>query len=919
MKGKREVRSKTPGLKRAFKRAAVSACAAAAVSLALAMPAFAACGPVVLDAGHGGGDSGAVGNGLTESNLTWRITKYAEERLKQLGIPTVMARVSENSNPSLYQRNKVAQDVKARAIVSFHINSGGGTGAEVLVANNAAYNNFCASETQSFGRDVLSRLSSLGLYNRGNKPRDYPSGSTVSLYASAQSSDYYAIVRNARASGFSGTIIEHGFIDRGDDALKFKSDAFLKQLGYADAEAIARQWPNSYSRPAASSYSSRWVASGSRWRWFDVSGSYGSYAAGKWIDSGGSRYYIGGDTYMVTGWAKISNQWYYFNAPNGDMAKGWKQVGGQWYWLRPSGNSYGPVGSMGTGWLQLDGQWYYLDGSGARVEGWRDIDGKRYYFTPGSGRMVTGVQTINGVQYRFDGSGACQGQVNKTGWSFENGAWYYYENGKKATGWKDVSGQRYYLDPANGAMAQGWKKVSGTWYWFRTSSGSGPAGSLGRGWLSDGGQWYFLDRSSGAMRTGWVDDGGARYWLRVDSSSGPEGSMGTGWLARDGHWYFLDRSSGAMARGWRDIDGKRYWFDTSGAMATGTRTIDGKTCVFDASGALVSQSVVKSGWQTEGSARCYYENGRKVTGWKSLDGHWFFFDRSSGAMRTGWISDGGKRYYLRTSSAYGPVGSMGTGWLSDGGKRYFLDRSSGAAASGVRVVDGRVCNFASDGALVSDGPLNAWYDASWRPSSSTVSGSKVHYFDASGREVYTRTTNTPVMGSSSMSRDAFVKAFAARIQANYPQVYRTDAKYGATTPEAFARAAWDAATSEGVRPEVLAAQVGNETGWLKFGGIVNANQCNFGGLGALDGNANGNAATFATVQQGLLAQAQHLKAYSSKAALGKPCVDPRFNLVTRGIAPYLEDYGADGHGGLVWASNRLYGRDLLAAMRSITG
>ena len=142
----------------------------------MAVPAFAACGPVVLDAGHGGGDSGAVGNGLTESNLTWRITKYAEERLKQLGIPTVMARASENSNPSLYQRNKVAQDVKARAIVSFHINSGGGTGAEVLVANNAAYNNFCASETQSFGRDVLSRLSSLGLYNRGNKPRDYPSG-----------------------------------------------------------------------------------------------------------------------------------------------------------------------------------------------------------------------------------------------------------------------------------------------------------------------------------------------------------------------------------------------------------------------------------------------------------------------------------------------------------------------------------------------------------------------------------------------------------------------------------------------------------------------------------------------------------------------------------------------------------------------
>ena len=609
-------------------RCAFAVCAALAASLAIAAPAYAACGPVALDPGHGGTESGASGFGLREEVLNWKVANYCKERLDQLGIPNFLTK-QDYETLSRMERNRRAEARNARVLVSFHFNSGGGRGAEVLVTNTSTWNRFTNTESSAFGRDLLGKLSAapFNLQNRLIKTNNwvgktYPDGSV----ADSMGINYYP-----RLNGTTGLIIEHAFIDNLEDAAKLKSEGFLKQLGYADAEAIARHWPNSYVKPAASTVA-----------------------------------------------------------------------------------------------------------------------------------------------------------TNKNGWYSEGGSWYYYRNGKKATGWLDEGGQRYYLDPSTGARRTGWVTVGSQRYWFRTSAACGPVGSMGRGWLDDGGQRYFLDRSSGAMRTGWLDDGGRRYWLRTDASCGP-------------------------------------------------------------------------------------------------------------------------------------VGSMGRGWLDQGGRRYFLDRTTGAAATGVHVVDGRVCNFASDGALASDGPLNAWYDASWRPSSSTVSGSKVHYFDAGGREAYTRTTNTPVMGSPSMSKDAFVKAFAARIQASYPQAYRTDAKYGATTPEAFAQAAWDAATSEGVRPEVLAAQVGNETGWLRFGGIVNADQCNFGGLGALDGNANGNAATFATVQQGLLAQAQHLKAYSSKAALNRPCVDPRFNLVTRGIAPYLEDYGADGHGGLVWASNRLYGRDLLAAMRSITG
>lgn len=91
-----------------------------------------------------------------------------------------------------------------------------------------------------------------------------------------------------------------------------------------------------------------------------------------------------------------------------------------------------------------------------------------------------------------------------------------------------------------------------------------------------------------------------------------------------------------------------------------------------------------------------------------------------------------------------------------------------------------------------------------------------------------------------------------------------------------------------------------ETGWLKFGGSVKAEQCNFGGVGAVNATAGG--ASFGDVRSGLRAQVQHLKAYASKEPLNNPCVDPRFEKVKRGVAPCVEDLNGrwavpgDGYG-----------------------
>lgn len=77
----------------------------------------------------------------------------------------------------------------------------------------------------------------------------------------------------------------------------------------------------------------------------------------------------------------------------------------------------------------------------------------------------------------------------------------------------------------------------------------------------------------------------------------------------------------------------------------------------------------------------------------------------------------------------------------------------------------------------------------------------------------------------------------------------------------------------------------HETGWLSYGGQVSEEQCNFAGIGAV--NSGGAGASFSSVREGVRAQVQHLKAYASTDQLENECVDPRFDLVERGVATTL--------------------------------
>lgn len=115
---------------------------------------------------------------------------------------------------------------------------------------------------------------------------------------------------------------------------------------------------------------------------------------------------------------------------------------------------------------------------------------------------------------------------------------------------------------------------------------------------------------------------------------------------------------------------------------------------------------------------------------------------------------------------------------------------------------------------------------------------------------------------------------------------------------------------EGVRGDFAFAQAIKETGYFKYGGDVVPEQNNYSGIGTTGGGVKG--AYFSTPQLGVQAQIQHLKAYASKQPLVQKQVDPRFHLVSRGVAPTLE--GLNGK----WAvPGKGYGEDIYAIYKNM--
>ncbi len=190
---------------------------------------------IVIDAGHGGDDPGASGNGIIEKDLTLDISRRMYDEFRKLGIPVTMTRVSDET---LDPNERVERILNAYGnsndviVISNHINAGGGDGAEVIYAlrNNS-----------NLATSVLEALGDAGQNMRKAYQRRLPSNT---------SKDYYFIHRNT--GNTQPIIVEYGFLDStGDDVSQLKNN--WEELTDAVVGAVVNYIGGTYS-PSVGTY-----------------------------------------------------------------------------------------------------------------------------------------------------------------------------------------------------------------------------------------------------------------------------------------------------------------------------------------------------------------------------------------------------------------------------------------------------------------------------------------------------------------------------------------------------------------------------------------------------------------------------------------------------------------------------------------
>ena len=188
---------------------------------------------VIVDAGHGGVDSGAVNGNILEKDFTLQAAEYIFNRLNQLGIPAKMTRTEDVSVPKNERIAKVDQlygrdeDV---ILVSNHINAGGGEGAEVVYA---------LRNDPTFANMILNNIGYAGQIKRKVYQRRLPEN---------PNKDYYYIIRET--SPRESVLIEYGFIDNQRDLRKLQTD--LDKYAEGVVKAIADYTNTPYTAPGAS-------------------------------------------------------------------------------------------------------------------------------------------------------------------------------------------------------------------------------------------------------------------------------------------------------------------------------------------------------------------------------------------------------------------------------------------------------------------------------------------------------------------------------------------------------------------------------------------------------------------------------------------------------------------------------------------
>lgn len=868
---------------------------------------------ICLDPGHGGSDSGATAFGAKESDLTLKIAQYCKEELSKYDVNVVMTRttdtrLSEEAAMDLKNRVEVAKKAGASYFISIHINSATNSaakGAEVYYPNTSGNKNL-SSNGQNLAKAIQSQLAALGLYDRGIKIRNYTDG-TTSSNPNSSDQDYYGVIRYAKQANITGLIVEHCFISNKDEFDKYLgSNAKLQQLGIADAKgivsALGLQAKNADIDTLAAEKRNV-LADGTYTISTLLNSNYvldvkdGSTSNGANIqlyetnDTAAQQFKVSHDSQGYVTFTNVKSgrvldlngaivkdagniQQY---TSNGTRAQKWI--------VKQDGNGYVVMSAINPNYiLDLNGG-SVRNGSNIQLHSVTGSNSQRWNIT----KYVSKDERINNL--------AAQ---NKN--TLADGV-YEINSVKNSNYTLDVNsastrnGANVQLYLRNGTQAQAFR-VSHDSQGFVTFTNinSGKVIDLD-GAITKNGRNIHQYASNGTRAQKWiVQQSGSGYSIvsAIDTSFVLDLRNGT---VSSGSNIQLYKSNNTAAQQWTFskyvTDRERcdsYASQNKDRMADGVYYIKNQNVGF-------ALDVADGSLYGGANVQLYSLNKTNAQKWKithDSTGYVSFQNVGSGMYLTaGGSGRSANVYQQKQSNGYNQK------WI------VMFDNNQN-----LRIVSALNSTMVLD---VKDGKIRRCSNIQLYDSNNSNAQKWVFEY------INTNATGglMQIMGTSQTTVAQMVRyynsnasgydTFKAKYNGKYNGVL---AKGGARTINQFAQIFYEEATAEGVRAEVAFTQCMKETGFLKYGGDVLPNQYNFAGIGAT-GAVHG--ASFSNVRMGIRAQIQHLKAYGSISSLTNPCVDPRFNLVKRGSAQYVEWLGIkENPNGYGWATSKSYGHDIVS-------
>ena len=379
--------------------------------------------------------------------------------------------------------------------------------------------------------------------------------------------------------------------------------------------------------------------------------------------------------------------------------EGWNQNENGWYYLRN--------GQRLTGLQSIGGAQYFFNENGYRITGTVKIGKYTYLFRPSNGKLCTGyagLRKLNrGDDFYYLFLNSRKGRVATRQWVKSNGRYYYADasskvnlgtikvgrklyhittKGRMTSYGRSSYDKKYYYAGSNGVLKTGLQKINGKTYYFSPKTGARQTGTVKVGKNT----YYFT--SKGYAKSGWVRQNKKYYYY------GTNGKKLTGLRTIKGKKYYLDpKKDGARTvSSWKKIGKHYYYFDSKGVMKTGFFNVNGKRYYAN------SQGIRRKGWQTVNGRKYYMDNKTAVmkTGWFNYKNKKYYLNPSKnassyGAAMTGWVKIKGSWYYFNYD------GTMKTGWLLDNMKYYYLDKKTGKMLTGKQKIDGKTYNFGSSG------------------------------------------------------------------------------------------------------------------------------------------------------------------------------------------------------------------------------